>query len=61
VIIVKRYVNTILVMLITLIAVMVLVNIKPNTIAYSKNNLEDKVNRAFNNDSNETGSFIFDY
>jgi hypothetical protein len=58
---VKRYVNTILVMLITLIAVMVLVNIKPNTIAYSKNNLEDKVNRAFNNDSNETGSFIFDY
>ena len=64
-IIVKKYVNTILVMLITLITVVVLVNIKSNTIAYSKNNLPveaDQAEKAFDNsNSNDMGSFIFDY
>ena len=64
-IIVKKYVNSILVMLITLITVIVLVNLKSSAIAYSKTSLPDQTDqaeRAFDNsNSNDMGSFLFDY
>lgn len=60
----KRYVNTILVMLITLITVIVLVNVKPSATVYSKTNLSDRAenvdkvheNNNNNNDSNSNSN-----